>query len=225
MKTIKTKIVGVTYKNSDGSSRQDIIRNRITEGQWLALIREPENPFGKTSIAVFIDEYDLGEDRRIGYLKSQLTSDLAEVMDAGEHISCKVLQVTGRDTDVLGVNIELSFEPLEIADDYSDEIDEDDSGWEPSHDYKPVYDHTPSTISSVTTNPIKKGKRRSDKNFLILLILFFTLGYFGAHRWYVGRGSWIYTLTIGYFLIGWTFDLLMIIIGQFKDGHGYPIKP
>lgn len=57
----------------------------------------------------------------------------------------------------------------------------------------------------------------------VLLVLWLLLGYVGAHRWYAGRGSWLFTLTFGYVLIGWLFDLVLILAGRFRDGSGRPI--
>ena len=60
----------------------------------------------------------------------------------------------------------------------------------------------------------------SDKTRLVALLLCFFLGVFGAHRFYVGKtGTAILTIVTigGVFGIWPLIDLIMIIIGSFKD--------
>lgn len=51
------------------------------------------------------------------------------------------------------------------------------------------------------------------------------LGYFGAHRFYVGKSGTgiLWLLTVGMFGIGWFIDLFLILIGSFRDKAGYPL--
>ncbi len=69
-------------------------------------------------------------------------------------------------------------------------------------------------------------KPRSDKSRLVMLLLWFFLGYLGVHYFYVGRiGKGIlYLLTFGLFGLGWFFDFFSIILGTPKDGNGLPVK-
>ena len=67
---------------------------------------------------------------------------------------------------------------------------------------------------------------KSDKDWLVTLLLSLFLGSIGAHRFYVGKiGTGILQLiTFGGCGI-WTFiDLIIIITGKFKDKDGYAIK-
>jgi len=66
----------------------------------------------------------------------------------------------------------------------------------------------------------------SRKNKIVALLLAIFLGYFGAHRFYVGKGGTgiIYLFTGGIFGIGWFIDIIMIAIGSFKDEFGLPLK-
>ena len=67
---------------------------------------------------------------------------------------------------------------------------------------------------------------KSEKEFVPTILLCLLLGAFGAHRFYVGK---IWTGVIQLFTLGgfgiWAFiDLIMIIVGKFRDKHGYVIK-
>lgn len=62
----------------------------------------------------------------------------------------------------------------------------------------------------------------SDRKRLVALLLCVLLGVFGAHRFYVGKiGTGVLWLfTFGLFTLGWLFDLILIIAGEFKDSDG-----
>ena len=65
----------------------------------------------------------------------------------------------------------------------------------------------------------------SPKSRLVALLLCFFLGFLGIHRFYVGKiGTGILMLiTLGLFGI-WTFiDLIIIIVGAFKDKEGLKV--
>ena len=65
----------------------------------------------------------------------------------------------------------------------------------------------------------------SPKNRLVLLVLYFVLGYLGAHKFYSGKiGMGVfYALTGGGFGIGLFFDFFSILFGTPRDGQGLPI--
>lgn len=62
----------------------------------------------------------------------------------------------------------------------------------------------------------------SDKNRTVTLLLCIFLGYLGIHRFYVGKvGTGIlWLLTGGLCGIGALVDLILIIVGSFRDIHG-----
>ncbi len=67
----------------------------------------------------------------------------------------------------------------------------------------------------------------SPKNRLVTLLLCFFLGPLGVHRFYVGKvGTGILTIvTIGGFFGIWPLiDLILIIVGAFKDKQGRAIR-
>jgi TM2 domain-containing membrane protein YozV len=66
------------------------------------------------------------------------------------------------------------------------------------------------------------GSNISPKSRLVTLLLCFFLGGFGAHRFYVGKmGTGVLMLlTLGGFGIWYLVDLIMIIVGSFRDQQG-----
>ena len=66
----------------------------------------------------------------------------------------------------------------------------------------------------------------SEKSFVTTLLLCFLLGSFGAHRFYTGKiGTGILMLlTLGCLGIWTIIDLIVIVVGKFKDSNGLPIK-
>ena len=65
----------------------------------------------------------------------------------------------------------------------------------------------------------------SERRLLPLLLLWFFLGVFGAHRFYAGKiGTGILELlTLGGFGIWWLVDMIFIVTGSFRDGDGRKI--
>jgi len=101
--TFVTKIVGVTYKNPDGTDRQKIIK-KCKKGEPLKLVREPDNPVDEHAIAVF---RETGE--KIGYIASHVAfraegaGDLAPHMDEGGGVRAKVVEIIGGPSGFLGL--------------------------------------------------------------------------------------------------------------------------
>lgn len=52
------------------------------------------------------------------------------------------------------------------------------------------------------------------------------LGMFGVHRFYVGKSGTglIWLFTGGLAGVGWVIDLILILIGSFRDKAGYPLR-
>ena len=64
-------------------------------------------------------------------------------------------------------------------------------------------------------------KSISTKSRLVVFLLCYIFGMFGAHRFYVGKKGTavLYILTMGLFGIGMIVDTLMIILGKFTDSE------
>jgi len=67
---------------------------------------------------------------------------------------------------------------------------------------------------------------RSDKDFMVTLLLSIFLGGLGVHRFYVGKvGTGILMLlTGGGFGIWYIIDIIFVAIGRFTDAEGREIK-
>ena len=67
---------------------------------------------------------------------------------------------------------------------------------------------------------------KSDRSWVVVLILSFFLGALGIHRFYVGKiGTGIvWLLTGGCLGVGWLIDFIRVLIGNFTDKEGNAIK-
>lgn len=89
-------------------------------------------------------------------------------------------------------------------------------------------------IKVYNNNILKKGGNvmahyttmTSDKNKDTALLLCIFGGWFGIHRYYVGKigSGLIYSLTLGFFMIGWILDIFKILMGSFTDNTGAPLR-
>lgn len=106
--TFHTKVVGVTFKNDDGSARQRIIRDlsrkgKLNIGQELRLIHEPTNPFDCNCIQVVTLD-----GRQIGCLSKEMAAKVATDMARGVLYKAYVSSVTGGDIGyAYGINIKV----------------------------------------------------------------------------------------------------------------------
>jgi hypothetical protein len=115
IRTIHTKIRGVTKTNADGSDRQRIIRQCCGSGDALFFIREPRNPVDRNAIQArrvvctdVADKPRLGE--QVGYLSRDLAQEFAtRIDDEGWILMAEILNVTGGEGgESLGVNVEIA---------------------------------------------------------------------------------------------------------------------
>ncbi len=68
------------------------------------------------------------------------------------------------------------------------------------------------------------GISRKSKWGALLLCVF--LGYFGAHKFYVGKIGMglLYLCTFGLFGFGWVIDMILIATGSFRDEFDLPLR-
>lgn len=66
----------------------------------------------------------------------------------------------------------------------------------------------------------------SPKSKAVVLPLCIFLGVLGVHRYYVGKigTGIIWTLTAGFFGIGWIVDIFTVALGGFYDVNGYVVR-
>lgn len=117
---IKTKVRGVSQiEEFEEHSRQEIIKNLVTEEAFLSIEREHDNKYDPNAIAVWVDPeedpWEMGY-YKIGYLSKELAEKIAPKMDSGWNVDCNLLEKTGGGQGyALGVNIELQlFSPQEL---------------------------------------------------------------------------------------------------------------
>ena len=63
---------------------------------------------------------------------------------------------------------------------------------------------------------------KSNKNWLVTMLLSFILGFLGVHRFYVGKtvSGVVWLLTGGILGIGALVDFIVILCGKFTDNEG-----
>ncbi|XCH78289.1 MAG: DUF4236 domain-containing protein [Candidatus Dehalobacter alkaniphilus] len=71
-----------------------------------------------------------------------------------------------------------------------------------------------------------RDRQTSQKSKGVALILCLFLGFFGAHRFYVGKTGTavIWLLTGGVFGIGWIVDIFTVLLSNFYDSHGLAVR-
>ena len=100
-----TKAVGVTFEG-----RQEVLAT-LKEDTPLRLVREPENEYDPNAIAI---EAEVGEWKPVGYIAMLKNQTLANEMDAGTTVRCKLASVTGGEDKNLGLNIFIQYKPTSL---------------------------------------------------------------------------------------------------------------
>ena len=103
-----TKVVGVTHKNADGSSRQRILkrmRREERDHERVDLEHEPENPYDENAVKVLNSD---GE--QLGYLERGLAADIVGRAAKGETFSAVITGFTGGEEGcpTVGCNLEIT---------------------------------------------------------------------------------------------------------------------
>jgi len=89
LRHVRTKLVGVTFPNADGSSRQALIA-RCRSGERLTLRHEPNNPADDHAVAV----YNPGGEQ-LGHLRRKLAHEVVARSADGTRWAAYVSEVTG----------------------------------------------------------------------------------------------------------------------------------
>lgn len=97
-----TKVVGVSMENSDGSSRQEIIRTEVEENDKLKLDSEPDNPYDANAIKV-LSRYG----NQIGYLNKEMAEKVKPALVNETEIHVTASWVNGEKMLGVGLRIEL----------------------------------------------------------------------------------------------------------------------
>ncbi|MEO9870704.1 HIRAN domain-containing protein [Ekhidna sp.] len=97
-----SKVVGVSKGNADGSSRQEIIRGEVAEGDKLQLEAEPDNQFDKNAIKVLSR---LGN--QIGYLNRDMAEKIKPALENQAETYVTASWVNGEKLLGVGLRIEL----------------------------------------------------------------------------------------------------------------------
>ncbi len=91
------RVVGVTYPNRDGSSRQDEI-GRCVVGEAVELYRERTNRFDPSAVAVYSRR-----DVQLGYVGADRCGWIGSKVDRGYEVACIVDRITGGGAGWLGL--------------------------------------------------------------------------------------------------------------------------
>ena len=112
--SVNTKVAGVTYDNPDGKDRQSIIKKNCKQGMNLILKREPDNPYDKNAVGVWIKTKSFlsSSEDQIGYLKKMDAKLVSDNLGKNKSIKAKITNVTGgtKGKETRGVNIEITIE-------------------------------------------------------------------------------------------------------------------
>ena len=85
-----TKIVGVTYENDDGASRQALL-SECQEGDKLLIVRQPDNPHDKNAVAVIHESTG----QQLGFLSRDIARDVAKAIKKGVTYRGGIKNLTG----------------------------------------------------------------------------------------------------------------------------------
>ena len=77
------KVVGVSFNNDDGTSRQKLL-SKVNKVSEITLVREPNNTYDSGAVAVYADG------KQVGYLGTHYASLIAPKLDAGEKFDIQI---------------------------------------------------------------------------------------------------------------------------------------
>lgn len=97
-----TKVAGISKEG-----RQGIVKQHCKVGQTVFLKREPQNPYDKNAIGVWIQAGMT--QKQIGYIPDGTNRRFAAAMDRGKNLRAKIKNITGgtKEHKTIGVNLEI----------------------------------------------------------------------------------------------------------------------
>jgi len=97
-------VVGVTYSNNDGSSRQNYI-SKMKLNDNIIIEKEPDNPYDSNAIKVLY-----GDGLQIGYLPMNKSELITSYINMGYKVSVSLVSINGgTDGYNYGCTIELKI--------------------------------------------------------------------------------------------------------------------
>jgi hypothetical protein len=93
-----TKVVGVTFPNTDGGDRQHLISAIVQVGAEAHLVADPTNPHDANAHGVWIEYrswFILKRRAQIGFLSAWVAKDIASKKRTGHSFRATVASVTG----------------------------------------------------------------------------------------------------------------------------------
>ena len=105
-----TKVVGVTFED-----RQSVAE-RLVIGEALLVDHQPDNPVDSNAVALV-----RGTGEQVGFLRRQIASAIAPLIDGGAAYVAHVRQVTGGNGRSIGVNVQV--ERLDVSGVVADEVE------------------------------------------------------------------------------------------------------
>jgi len=90
IENIELKVVGVTFDNENGTSRQEILRS-MSKNSPIVLKREPFNRYDSNAVAV------LYVDQQVGYIGKEYAKIMAPMMDKGTQFTAKISKLDSYD--------------------------------------------------------------------------------------------------------------------------------
>lgn len=115
-RSFQATISGVTFRNEDGTDRQDIIRQRCDPGDELILSSEPNNPHGSHAVAVYLAKkgwFGGVKKYQLGYVSGyhDTAEKVFDHIEGGSGGEAKILKILGGTPDKpnLGVVIQVTL--------------------------------------------------------------------------------------------------------------------
>ena len=100
-----TSVVGIAFKNPDGTDRQKII-SKCKKEEPLMLTREPNEKYDKNAICVFRET-----DEQLGYVDNEQAKELGDHIDKGGEVQARIRNIhePGEIYDFYGCTIDIQI--------------------------------------------------------------------------------------------------------------------